>query len=91
MVFLHQYHTLHLSAGFLYVVISGYGWNCPEIASQLADISFKYNMLMELEYEKKKGCPVIVGLDIHDPALFLTDEYLNRAMSVCEGLDINWM
>jgi len=26
-------------------------------------------------------------MDIHDPELFLTDKYLNRALSVIEGLD----
>lgn len=98
-----------------YPVVDG---SVREIASQLADISIKYNMPMELNcgsgvrrgmrmyddgerygypvrvfYEEfaKKGCPVIIGLDIHDPKLFLTDEYINRAMSVCEGLNINWL
>lgn len=31
-------------------------------------------------------CDVVVGLDIHDPELFKTDEYLNKALSVVEGL-----
>lgn len=34
-------------------------------------------------------CPVIIGLDVHEPALFLTDKYLNRALSVVSGLDLN--
>ncbi len=37
----------------------------------------------------KKGCPVIIGLDIHKPELFLTDKYLDRALSVVEGLNCN--
>ncbi|NLH92484.1 MAG: hypothetical protein GX481_08570, partial [Atopobium sp.] len=38
----------------------------------------------------RKHAPVIIGLDVHDPKLFLTDTYLNRALEVTEGLDINW-
>ena len=37
----------------------------------------------------EKGCPLIIGLDIHNPKLFLTDKYLDRAMSVLDGLDCN--
>lgn len=37
----------------------------------------------------KKGCEVVIGLDIHDPLLFKTDEYINRAMSVLDGLGCN--
>lgn len=36
-------------------------------------------------------CPVIIGLDIHDPKLFLTEEYLNRALTVTAGLDMNFL
>lgn len=36
----------------------------------------------------EKKCPVIIGLDIHNPALFPDDTDLNRALSVIEGLDI---
>ncbi|MDD6726165.1 MAG: hypothetical protein PUE16_02325, partial [Lactimicrobium massiliense] len=35
----------------------------------------------------KKNCDIIIGMDIHDPKLFLTDEYLRRALSVIEGLN----
>ena len=35
------------------------------------------------------GCRAVLGLDIHDPKLFFTDEYINRALSVVEGLDLN--
>lgn len=34
-------------------------------------------------------CPIIIGIDAHNPLWFLTDEYLNRALSVVEGLDLN--
>ena len=37
----------------------------------------------------KKGCEVVIGLDIHNPELFATDEYLDRARSVLEGLNCN--
>ncbi len=40
------------------------------------------------EFARKK-CPVIIGLDVHDPEWFLTDTYLNRAMAILEGLDLN--
>lgn len=37
----------------------------------------------------QKQCPIIIGLDIHNPEYFLTDKYLNRALSVVEGLPLN--
>jgi len=37
----------------------------------------------------KKGCDIVVGLDIHDPNLFHTDEYLNKALAVIENLNCN--
>ena len=40
------------------------------------------------EFAKKK-CPIIIGLDIHDPKLFLDDTDLNRALSVISDLDCN--
>ena len=39
----------------------------------------------------KKKCPVIIGLDVHDPKQFLTEQNLNRALSVVEGLDLNFV
>lgn len=42
------------------------------------------------EFAKEK-CPMIIGLDVHDPKLFLTNEYLKRALSVVEGLDIQFL
>ena len=50
---------------------------------------YAYPVRMFYEEFARKKCPIIIGLDLHDPELFLTDEYLNRAMSVCEGLDLN--
>ena len=52
---------------------------------------YPYPVRVFFEEFAKKGCPVIVGLDIHDPKLFETDVYIDRAMSVCEGLDISWL
>ena len=40
------------------------------------------------EFAKAK-CPIIIGLDVHDPKLFLDDTDLNRSLSVVEGLDCN--
>lgn len=37
----------------------------------------------------RRGCKILVGLDIHDPALFETDEMIHRAFSVVEGLSLN--
>ena len=39
----------------------------------------------------KKKCPIIIGLDIHNPQHFLTEENLNRALSVVEGLPLNFL
>ncbi|MBR3343027.1 MAG: histidinol-phosphatase [Solobacterium sp.] len=52
---------------------------------------YAYPVRIFFEEFAKKNCPVIVGLDIHDPKLFMTDEYVDRALSVCEGLDINFL
>lgn len=37
----------------------------------------------------ERNCPVIIGLDIHDPKNFRTDIYINRALGVIEGLGCN--
>ena len=37
----------------------------------------------------EKQCPVIIGMDIHDPQKFLTDLYLERALSVISDLNCN--
>ncbi len=52
---------------------------------------YAYPVRIFFEEFAKKHCPVIVGLDVHNPKFFLTDEYFKRAMSVVEGLDINWL
>ncbi len=54
-------------------------------------LRYAYPVRIFFEEFAKKHCPVIVGLDIHDPRLFLTDLYIDRALSVCEGLDINFL
>ena len=52
-------------------------------------LRYPYPVRIFFEEFARRHCPVIIGLDIHDPELFLTDEYLNRALSVIEGLDCN--
>lgn len=37
----------------------------------------------------KRHVPVVIGMDIHDPAHFLTDQYLRRALHIVQGLDLN--
>lgn len=37
----------------------------------------------------KHNCKIIIGIDCHDPNLFLTDENVKKALSVVEGLDLN--
>lgn len=50
---------------------------------------YAYPTRMFFEEFAKKNCTIIIGLDIHDPKLFLTDLYLDRARSVIEGLNCN--
>ncbi len=50
---------------------------------------YAYPTRIFFETFAEKKCPVIIGMDIHDPELFLTDRYLKRALSVTEGLDLN--
>lgn len=40
------------------------------------------------EFAREK-CPIVIGLDVHDPKLFLDDTDLNRALSVVEELGCN--
>ncbi len=39
----------------------------------------------------ERHVPVIIGMDIHDPRMFLTDEYLNRALSIVKEFDLNFV
>ena len=39
----------------------------------------------------ERHVPVIIGMDIHDPRMFLTDEYLNRALSIVQEFDLNFV
>ena len=48
---------------------------------------YPYPTRIFFEEFAKAGCPIIIGLDVHDPKLFLTDTDLERALSVIEGLD----
>ena len=52
-------------------------------------IRYPYPVRIFFEEFAKKNCKIVIGLDVHDPELFLTDEYINRALSVIEGLDCN--
>ena len=53
---------------------------------------FRYGYPTRVFFEAfaRKQCRVVIGLDVHNPDLFLTDAYLNRALSVCYGLDIRF-
>lgn len=50
-------------------------------------LRYAYPVRIFFEEFAKKNCRIVIGLDIHDPVLFRTDEYLNTALSVIEGLD----
>lgn len=50
---------------------------------------YAYPTRIFFEEFAKKHCPIIIGLDVHNPNLFLDDTDLNRALSVVEGLDLN--
>lgn len=52
-------------------------------------LRYAYPVRIFLETFARKHCKMIFGLDVHDPAWFLTDEYLNRCYEVMEGLDLN--
>lgn len=47
---------------------------------------FRYGYPVKEVFEmfSKKGCKVLIGLDIHDPDLFKTDEYINKVKSVLD-------
>lgn len=50
---------------------------------------YAYPTRIFFEVFAEKKCPIVIGLDVHNPDLFLTDTDLNRALSVIEGLDCN--
>lgn len=50
---------------------------------------YAYPVRIFFEEAAKVGSRVMIGLDIHDPKLFLTDTYLNRALEVVEGLPLH--
>lgn len=55
---------------------------------QYADgMRYAYPVRVFFEEFARRNCRVVIGLDVHDPQLFLTDEYIRRALSVIEGLD----
>lgn len=57
---------------------------------QYADIiRYAYPVRIFFEEFAKKNCRIVIGLDVHDPELFLTDEYIRRALAVIEGLNCN--
>lgn len=45
-------------------------------------LRYGYPVKEFFEVFKEKGCKVIIGLDIHNPDLFSTDEYINRVKEV---------
>lgn len=52
-------------------------------------VRYPYPVRPFFEVFAKHHCKVILGLDIHDPALFLTDRYINRCYDVIRGLNVN--
>ena len=54
-------------------------------------VRYAYPTRIFFEEFAKYQAPVIIGLDVHDPKNFYTDTYLNRALSVVEGLDIHFL
>lgn len=49
---------------------------------------YPYPVRIFFEEAAKHHCKAVLGLDIHDPKLFFTDEYINRALSVVNDLDL---
>jgi histidinol-phosphatase (PHP family) len=52
-------------------------------------VRYPYPTRAFFEVFARKHCKVILGLDVHEPDLFLTDKYINRCLDVIEGLDIH--
>ena len=52
-------------------------------------IRYPYPSRAFLEVFAERGCKMIIGLDAHDPRDFLTDIYLQKALSIGEGLSLN--
>lgn len=53
---------------------------------------YRYGYPTRVFFEEfaRRQCRIVIGLDAHNPDFLLTDKYLNRALSVCYGLDINF-
>jgi histidinol-phosphatase (PHP family) len=54
-------------------------------------VRYAYPVRAVFEVFARKKCPVIIGLDIHNPVDFLEDTWLNKALSVTEGLDLKFL
>lgn len=67
--------------------------NCGGVKRGMKEYSsglrYPYPTRVFFEQFAKKHCPIIIGLDVHDPDLFLTDKDLNNALEAVEGLDLN--
>jgi histidinol-phosphatase (PHP family) len=48
---------------------------------------YAYPTRIFFEEFAKADCPIIIGLDVHDPKLFLDDTDFDRALSVIDGLN----
>ena len=41
------------------------------------------------EIVKERNCPIVLGLDTHDPAHFLDDKWVNNTLAIVKDLDLN--
>jgi histidinol-phosphatase (PHP family) len=52
-------------------------------------LRYAYPNRIFFEAFAERHCRIVPGLDIHDPKLFLTDEYIKKALDVVSGLNLN--
>lgn len=52
---------------------------------------YPYPTRIFFEEFAKQNCPMIIGLDIHKPERFLMDVYVERALSIVDGLNIHFL
>lgn len=57
----------------------------------MSGLRYAYPTREFFEEFAKHHCKIIIGIDCHDPKLFLTDENVNKALSVVEGLSLNFV
>ena len=54
-------------------------------------LRYPYPTRVFFEVFAEEKCPIIIGLDAHNPNDFLTEDFLNRSLSIVEGFNLHFL